>query len=327
MLGKEPNTYQIRIAFFAMMLTLVVLSLGAYTRLSDAGLGCPDWPLCYGKLIVPEISTLPHYPIIDNKKAWIEMTHRYVAGLLGLVILSLALLAIYNRKDTNQPLFLPILLVLLVIFQALLGMWTVTLKLLPIIVMAHLLGGMTTLAGLCWLTLRLQRSALMLIKNTKKHPFYSLQLKWLSIIGLFILILQVALGAWTSANYAALVCPDFPFCQGTSLNTMPTFYLSEAFSLFNPSLSLEARMTIHVMHRIGAIITTGVIGWLVVLLFKANEKRLGLWIGILLILQIILGITNVLGLLPLPIALSHHAVAALLLLLLVTLTQKIYYSS
>lgn len=323
MLGNPSTNYQTRIAFFGTILTLVVLVLGAYTRLSDAGLGCPDWPGCYGKLIVPEVSGLPQYHIIDAKKAWIEMTHRYVAGLLGLVILSLVLFAIYNRKDVNQPLFLPILLLLLVIFQGLLGMWTVTLKLLPIIVMAHLLGGMTILAGLWWLSLTLGDAGFT-VKNQK--PRHASHLQWVAIAGLCVFILQLALGGWTSSNYAALVCPDFPFCQGTSFNAMPTLYFSEAFSLFKPSLSLEARMTVHVMHRIGAIITSLMLGWLVVLFFKRDFKILSISIGVLLILQIVLGIINVLGLLPLPIAVSHHAIAALLLLLLVTLNYKIHKS-
>src|SRR5207302_3631654 len=130
------------------LLCFSVVVLGAYTRLSDAGLGCPDWPGCYGKLIVPKAESLPLDSPIDTTKAWIEMTHRYVAGFLGLIIFSLALGAIANRHAKKQPFILPIFLVMLVVFQALLGMWTVTLKLYPIIVLAHLLGGLTTLAGL-----------------------------------------------------------------------------------------------------------------------------------------------------------------------------------
>jgi len=314
--------YQKQLACFATFLTLIVVILGAYTRLSDAGLGCPDWPGCYGKLIVPKVSALPDHHIIDaadTTKAWIEMTHRYVAGLLGLVILSLALLALYNRHARNQPIILPIVLVMLVIFQALLGMWTVTLKLYPIIVLAHLLGGLATLSGLWWLTLKLQTFKTL----NQQHLHSTTRLQYLAMTGLYFLVLQIALGGWTSANYAALVCPDFPFCQGTALNAFPSLQLTKAFQVFNPSLSLEARMTIHILHRIGAVMTTLILGWLVVLMYKHHLKKLSLSILILLIVQLLLGITNVIALLPLPVAVAHNAIAALLLLTLVTVNFQL----
>jgi cytochrome c oxidase assembly protein subunit 15 len=217
---------QKNVAAFATLLTFVVIVLGAYTRLADAGLGCPDWPGCYGKLIVPNTNSLP----LDANatKAWIEMTHRYVAGFLGLIILALAVWAIANRRSKTQPLVLPIFLVILLGFQALLGMWTVTLKLYPIIVLAHLLGGLTTLAGLLYLTLMLRNTS---FSPLNKNSVQASQLfKALAFLALVALVLQIALGGWTSANYAALVCPGFPYCQDTSAMVLPAnAYVKDAF--------------------------------------------------------------------------------------------------
>lgn len=312
-----------RLALFASLLALSVVVLGAYTRLSDAGLGCPDWPGCYGQWVVPNQTQIPNQ-MVDAAKAWIEMTHRYVAGLLGMVIFALAILTLRNRRHPNQPIILPITLVVLVVFQALLGMWTVTLKLFPLVVMAHLLGGMSTLALLWWLTLKLKPEQPKLETNTN----HLRSLRGWAIVGLIVLIIQLALGGWTSANYAALVCLDFPFCQG---KLIPEMNFLQAFNLTNAGiqgsmgepLNLSARETIQVAHRIGAIITGLVIGWLAFTVFARARsltiKITSIVIAVLLTLQIILGITNVLALLPLPVAIGHNAVAALLLLALVTL--------
>lgn len=313
---NDSPIYNARLAFFATLLTFVVIVLGAYTRLTDAGLGCPDWPGCYGKIIVPKTSNLSQYPIIDATKAWIEMIHRYAASFLGLIILLLAALAIRYRRTPQYPYVLPLALLMLVIFQGLLGMWTVTLKLLPIVVTAHLLGGMMTLVGLWWLTLRLSIS-------NHQPCYYPRFLKKLAFFALILLILQIILGAWTSTNYAALVCPDFPFCQGTTFNSFPALHVSEAFNVLQSSLSLEARMTVHVLHRMGAIFVSGMLGWLSVLAFKQNLKMLSLTILLLLMLQVLLGILNVWAFLPLSIAVSHNAVAALLLLTIVTLNYQL----
>lgn len=325
MLNNITNRPYARLALFGTLLTFVVIVLGAYTRLSDAGLGCPDWPVCYGKWMVPEVSSLPEYPLIDTTKAWIEMIHRYAASFLGLVIVLLAGFSFFNRRKPESPFWLPMSLVILVIFQGLLGMWTVTLKLFPIVVMAHLLGGMTTLAGIWWLTLRLYNPSIQHAQDTLINNASSL--KRLAIFGLMILIVQMALGAWTSANYAALVCPDFPFCQGTALNSMPPLYFSKAFDFFQASLSLEARITIHVLHRLGALLTASILGCLVILCFKHHFKLLSIVIAFLLILQIILGIINIWALLPLAIAVAHNAIAALLLLALITLNHQLKFKT
>ncbi len=226
------QTYFRKIALLATTLALFVVVLGAYVRLSDAGLGCPDWPGCYGHLTVPEAEhhvaeaneAYPDRPV-EAHKAWKEMIHRYFASTLGLLIVILAVIAWRNRKSSNQQYRLPIFLVVLVIFQGLLGMWTVTIKLNPTIVMMHLIGGMTTLSLLWWLSLRQS-------KMFVSHSSYPTQFKpftKVATIGLIIVAFQIMLGGWTSSNYAALVCADFPTCQGYLI---PPTNFAEAFDLW-----------------------------------------------------------------------------------------------
>lgn len=200
-----------RLALFACLLAFVVVVLGAYTRLADAGLGCPDWPGCYGQLIVPTTEAdvtdkayLEQRPL-EPAKGWKEMIHRYFAGTLGLVILALAIWSVVRRKYPGQPVWLPLFLLVLVIIQALLGMWTVTLQLKPVVVMGHLLGGLTTLALLVLLALisRLLTEKVRLDLQPKAWRAYA-------VMGLVILAVQIALGGWTSSNYAVLACPIFP---------------------------------------------------------------------------------------------------------------------
>lgn len=313
-----------RLALFATLLAFSVVILGAYTRLTDAGLGCPDWPGCYGQITVPKSADNMNQ-IINSTKAWTEMTHRYVAGLLGMVIFALSVLAIRNRRYPDQPLMLPLTLVILVVFQALLGMWTVTLKLFPLVVVAHLLGGLTTLSLLWWLTLKLKPVQL---PNDLSDNL--LDLRGFAIFGLVILAVQLFLGGWTSANYAALICTDFPYCQGQLL---PQLNFLKAFDLTNAGVGISggpgepldssARVTIHMVHRLGALITALVIGWLAFQVFARARcfaiRALSVAIAVLLTIQILLGVTNVLAQLPITIAIAHNAVAALLLLALVTL--------
>ena len=310
------------------LLTLVVSILGAYVRLSDAGLGCPDWPGCYGKLIVPEGSNsqieemsvvYPERPF-EKDKAWKEMLHRYLASVLGFLILILAALTWLKSQFLSARLFSSILLAL-VMFQGLLGMWTVTLLLKPIIVMLHLLGGLTILSLLYWKMLRQQSSNGIFVSesNTELLPII--------LPTLFILFCQISLGGWTSSNYAALACPDFPTCQNM---WWPEMNFAEGFTLWQGlgidyeggTLNSEARTAIHMTHRIGAIITGGIISYVSfrAILTGAKYLRLtGVVALILLIMQISLGIANIKFNLPLSIVVAHNGVAALLLLSLVTL--------
>lgn len=322
------------------LLALSVVVLGAYTRLSDSGLGCPDWPGCYGQLLAPSTSdtilqAANAFPgqVIEPHKAWTEMVHRYVAGTLGLLILLISIKLYQNRSKYPLPFIISSALVGLVIFQALLGMWTVTLKLYPIVVMGHLLGGLSILA-LLWL-LHLKINPPRLTVNPATLP-KAKQLKRISQIGLVILFFQLALGGWTSANYAALICFDFPTCQG---DYWPTMDWAAAFNLSSVGVGIydspgtplgnAAKVTIQMAHRLGALITTLMLTWLGFRLLKCHRipkfRQLGLLMFCFLALQLCLGITNVLGMLPLTIAVLHNAVAALLFLTLITITFLVHY--
>jgi heme a synthase len=323
---KLDNTL-LNIARIACFLAFTVIVLGAYTRLSHAGLGCPDWPGCYGKLIVPESAgqvaeanvAYPDRPL-EQAKAWKEMVHRYAASTLGLLILVMAMTAWLKSQFSHMRLFSTALLGL-VIFQGLLGMWTVTLLLKPVIVMSHLLGGLTILSLLYWTILRQQsrQGVFVSAENRKLLP--------LAIAGLIVLILQISLGGWTSSNYAALACPDFPTCQGV---WWPNMDFNEGFILWR-GLGIDyeggvlhgsARTAIHMAHRIGAVIAFIVIAGIAVQAIKSGIKPIkltGLAALILLITQVSLGIANIELYLPLSVAVAHNGVAALLLLSLVTL--------
>jgi len=318
-----------RVALFTTLLTLVVVVLGAYVRLSDAGLGCPDWPGCYGQLSVPEAAhdiakASQAFPgqTIEAAKAWKEMIHRYVASTLGVLVLILAVLA-WRQKRAGHPVLLPSFLVVLIIFQALLGMWTVTLLLKPVVVMGHLLGGMSTLACLSWLTLRSHPRR----RNTPTPD--TTRFKGLALAALFLVVAQIALGGWTSANYAALVCLDFPACQAGQ-DIWPETNFADAFAVQQSGLNYEggvlgqtARATIHMTHRLGALLVFICVAFLALRLFFASHslRHIGLTLGGFLSLQIGLGIANVVYVLPLPVAVAHNAVAACLLVTLVWLNH------
>ena len=334
---KEKNLNRFRFGFylslFASILAFLVIILGAYTRLTDAGLGCPDWPGCYGHWIVTKANVLQN-PEIDAGKAWTEMLHRYMAGLLGLTIFGLVILAFRNRRLPQQPLALPIALGVLVIFQALLGMWTVTLKLFPLVVIAHLLGGMTTLALLWWLTLKLKSS-----QGVKELNYLAdannddKKLRLWAILGLIILSIQLLLGGWTSASYSALACTDFPSCQAHlnfewNISQALDFSTKGLTGMMNEPEDYKARMTIHMLHRFGAVLTSFMIGGLALWAFVRSKtfslRTLSVIMASLLILQIGLGISNILALLPLSIAVAHNAVAALLLLALISFNYYLW---
>jgi len=309
-----------RVVCFSVFLAFCVVLLGAYTRLHEAGLGCPDWPGCYGHWVVPAGT-------IEAPKAWAEMVHRYVAGLLAMCVLFILIRSLACRVRYRLPIGLPIFISLLVIVQASLGRWTVTLKLLPPIVMFHLLGGMTLFVLLALLALRLG------------HFFGSVAQKdcrafrrW-ALLGLVLLIVQIMLGGWTSANYASIVCTDFPYCHG---QLIPTMNFQHAFSWMDKLgvnyqggvLDESTRVTIQMMHRFGALVVF--LYWLsfcLLLLGTSRSKvllRFSLVILLLLFVQVALGIMNLVMVLPLHVALTHNAVAALLLVTVVALNYALY---
>jgi cytochrome c oxidase assembly protein subunit 15 len=319
-----------QIALIATVLALIVVVLGAYVRLSDAGLGCPDWPGCYGNLIVPgessEIDTAnqayPERPV-EAHKAWKEMVHRYAAGTLGLLVLALWIMALRHRKESAYLLRLTTVLAVVIVFQAILGMWTVTLQLKPVVVMGHLLGGFTTLGLLWWLLLSTREG----VKPIERPRVNGAVLA--TVAGLLILVMQIALGGWTSSNYAAMACPDFPRCQ---TQWLPPMDFKEGFVLWRGLginyefgvLESPARTAIHFTHRLGAIVTTIYLGFFAVwLLFREQRdtiRMMAITVLVVLLSQVVLGISNIIFKLPLPVAVAHNAGAALLLLsLLATL--------
>ncbi len=325
----NDNKITLALIRFACVLTFLVIVIGAYTRLSNSGLGCPDWPGCYGKLIVPDkvenVNVNEAYlgRPLEYTKAWIEMVHRYAASSLGLLILVIAFMSWRKSTLLKIRLFTSILL-LLVIFQGMLGMWTVTLLLKPVIVLSHLLGGLTILSLLYWLVLEQQPGQDTVTKSGNSKLLPSV------IVGLFILVIQISLGGWTSTNYAALACTDFPTCQDT---WWPDMDFKEGFILWRGLgidyeggvLDGSARTAIHMTHRIGALITSLIIITIAIRAIRSGMKNIkvtGCAILALLIVQVSLGIANIKLYLPLSVAVAHNGVAALLLLSLVTLLHQ-----
>ena len=314
----------------AAFLAFAVVVFGAFVRLSDAGLGCPDWPGCYGHVTVPQGAEarglaqlkFPDQPL-DNTKAWIEMMHRYLAGTLGLLILAIAVYAWRKRADLQQSSVLPLFLAGLVVLQALLGMWTVTLLLKPAVVSLHLLGGMATLALLCWLAL-LHYAARQSVNTGKTR-----KLKFWGWFGLLLLALQIALGGWVSVNYASLACGGFPLCNGS---WMPEMDFASGFHFLRELgmtaegelLSKPALTAIHWAHRLGALIVFCYLALLAIAVVRTQGlQKYGALLLIILCVQVVLGSGNVLLSLPLALAVTHNAAAALLLIAMVVLNFKI----
>ncbi|MDX1443338.1 MAG: COX15/CtaA family protein [Gammaproteobacteria bacterium] len=371
-----------RLSLSATLLALFVVVLGAFVRLSDAGLGCPDWPVCYGHLSWPtaeehiEAANLafPERPV-EVHKAWKEQVHRFAAALLGILVLAMALVAnwwngirrnllilsagmaatgivayvnglavlagLLSAASVIVPLLAAIFwrndwrskytagLLGLIIFQAMLGLWTVTLLVKPIIVTAHLLGGMATFT-LLWLFWLRNRGGLKLNQDDAL-----IGLRRFTVLALVIVVIQVFLGGWTSTNYAALACPDFPTCQD---EWVPHMQWSEGFRLWRGLgidyeggvLDNTARVAIHWTHRVGALIVLLLVGLLVFRARKAGSERdarlrlLGSAVGVFLIAQILLGISVVKYGLPLWLAVAHNGGAALLLASIVTLAYALW---
>jgi cytochrome c oxidase assembly protein subunit 15 len=286
----------------AVLLAFVVVVMGAYVRLSDAGLGCPDWPFCYGEALPSEIADRDALA-----KAWKEMGHRYLAGTLGVAIVLLAIGAWRRRRQAA----LATAIVLLVALQATLGKWTVTMLLKPAIVTAHLLGGMTTLALLAWLALA----------QWDHHPAPERRaLRASAAVALALLAVQIALGGWVSANYAALACPDLPLCRGQAMDFANAFHMVRDLGRTREGelLPLAALTAIHWTHRVFALVALAA-----VLVAAARAwplaRPLALVIGVLVLAQFALGVANVAAGLPLALAAAHNAGAALVLVALVVL--------
>ena len=318
-----------RILVITTILTLCVVVFGSYVRLTDAGLGCPDWPGCYGTLTVPQSEeaisqALQHFPdsMVETDKAWVEMIHRYIAGILGLLILFIAVKSYKLRDEIKITLKLPFFILALVCFQAILGMWTVTKLLQPAIVTTHLIGGMTILGLMTFMTHRQLGTQI----NNDSINTHTMTIARLS---LFVLFIQILLGGWTSTNYAALACTDYPTCHGSLI---PDMNFKDGFSIFRElgmtsggeELSLQALHAIQWVHRMGAIVLTALVLYLFYLL--RNFPGLGFYRNLLLILisvQFVVGIANLLLHLPIALATIHNLGAALLVIILVVINSRL----
>ncbi len=363
----QTLSWPARLAWAAVALALVVIVFGAFVRLSNAGLSCPDWPTCYGKATWPghaqEVAqaNANFDREVESHKTWREQGHRHIAALLGVLILGIALLASGRPRFTRVlvavaaiaaaagvftymqglhgvsvglsivALALPLMaasmlqrpgasrigvvLLSVVIFQAMLGMWTVTWLLKPVVVMSHLLGGLTTFSLLLYVALRW--SGVGCVGGDLR------QLRRLIAFAIGVLGVQIALGGWTSANYAALACGnDFPTCLG---QWWPSPDFREGFVLWRGIgvdyeggvLDGPARSAIQLSHRIGALVAFVTLGWLCATLARSGLRGPARVLGVGLFVQIALGIGNVVYSVPLQIATAHVAVAVLLLATLI----------
>jgi cytochrome c oxidase assembly protein subunit 15 len=332
------------LALAGLLLCFTVVVLGAYVRLTAAGLGCPDWPGCYGHATPlgaqASASSQAAFPLkpLNVGKAWREMIHRYAASTLGLIIIVIAVLAFTTRRARLVSLPLAVALLATVVFQGVLGMLTVTWQLKPLIVTGHLVFGLTTLSLLWWLWLTLPRNSW---GNTSSPRGAALSattaqaadVAWrLALIGLIALAIQIALGGWTSSNYAAIACPDFPKCQNA---WWPQTDYRDAFVLWRGLgidyeggvLAHPARVAIHLTHRMGALIATLTLSLaaLTVLTRPVLAKfALPAWLVLAaLLLQLTIGISMVLRGFPLQLATAHTAGAALLLLAVLALLRSV----
>jgi heme a synthase len=325
-----------RLAFAGLLLAFCVVVFGAYVRLTDAGLGCPDWPGCYGH-VTPTADAAANVG-----KAWREMIHRYAASVLGLIILVIAFLSLRWRRHPGMPVGLALSLVALVMFQGLLGMLTVTWLLKPLIVTAHLAFGLTTLSLLWWLWLTLRRrsngpwdgamsslggGSTAAMMRPAPQP-----LRTSATVALVALAVQILLGGWTSTNYAAVACPDFPKCQAS---WWPEADFASAFDPWHGLginyeggvLDHPARVAIHFTHRLGALVATLLLLYVSIATLRRRQESQSRWAAACVLgalaLQLLIGITMVMRGFPLWLATAHNAGAALLLLATLALNRAL----
>ena len=341
-----------RLVAITAFLTLDLIAFGAFVRLTDSGLGCPDWPGCYGQLLPAQASAQinqamaeqgAHGPV-NHVKAWIEMLHRYVASFIGVLILVMFVRALIGKFRDGNASWLraanefgsssvgvawPLLLLVVVSLQGLFGKWTVTLKLMPIVVTTHLMGGMLLFALLIWFWMRERQRAGETRAMTITVSGGVKLIVWLAVITLAV---QIFLGGWVSTNYAVMACADFPGCNGAGQLT-PAVAWNEGFTLFRALgrnadgsfLTIEGLRAIHWAHRIGALITAVVVIAAAVSLLRAHQalKRQALWIKTALLLQLVIGISTVLFAQPIALAVAHNFVAAVLLATLVVAAYRV----
>ncbi len=322
-----------KLVWVTLFLTFDLIMFGAFTRLTDSGLGCPDWPGCYGKAnplqahadISAAEAAMPTGPV-TVMKAWIEMLHRYLAMSIGVLIIALMVIAWRRRwksgvKNAKFAPALPTMLFAFVCLQGAFGAWTVTMKLQPVIVTTHLLLGMSLLALLTWLGARQS--------DHPPVPQSAAALRIPAILAVVLLMVQVALGGWVSSNYAALACTDFPLCQGALLPPMDfangfTLWRNLGMTSKGEYLPFPALTAIHWTHRVFALVVVALVAWTALRARKIEGlSKTARWLLIMIALQFALGVFNVFMSLPLALAVAHNGGAALLLLLLTMLNYKI----
>jgi cytochrome c oxidase assembly protein subunit 15 len=328
---RRDSARYARLVGITLLLTFCLVVLGAFVRLSDAGLGCPDWPGCYGGFTPHQArepigaaeAQMPAGPV-TMAKAWKEMVHRYFAMFTGALIAAIAASAWLARGALPGGRALPSALAVLVIFQAALGAWTVTMLLKPAIVTSHLLGGLALLALLVWLRLR----------NAPARIIGDSPPRMLAGVAFVALVAQIALGGWVSTNYAALACPDFPLCRGELAPQGMRF--EHAFHVLrelgrDPEgalLPVGALVAIHWTHRMGALVAGALLGLLAWRLWRSAATRaLGGGLAALLAAQLFLGAANVIFSLPLPVAVLHNAGAAALLAMMVVVNYRLRHGA
>jgi cytochrome c oxidase assembly protein subunit 15 len=331
-----------RLALAGFLLCCVVVVLGAYVRLTAAGLGCPDWPGCYGHFTPVGAEQNPAaqaaFPAkpLNVGKAWREMIHRYAAGTLGLIIVVITALALTMRRQRVIPVGLALALLAVVVIQGMLGMLTVTWNLKPLIVTLHLLFGLTTLGLLWWLWLSLRAKAAsrdrFLAPARPSGAWKTAAPRRLLRVALIALVIQIALGGWTSSNYAAIACPDFPQCQGSwwpHTDYRDAFVLWRGLDINYEGGVLEhpARVAIHLTHRIGAVVASLALLFAAFAVLRrpalAHARVAAIAVVAALCVQLAIGISMVLRAFPLSLATAHNAGAALLLLTALTLYRQI----
>jgi heme a synthase len=334
--SSDTDKYR-KLVWVTLFLTFDLIMFGAFTRLTDSGLGCPDWPGCYGHAnplqahadISAAETAMPTGPV-TVMKAWIEMIHRYLAMGIGVLIVAMMVIAWRRwlrtgRKEMKfSPLF-PTLLFAFICAQGAFGAWTVTMKLQPVIVSIHLLLGMTLLALLTWFGARLS-------EHTSVSQMAA-ALRFPAALALVLLVIQIALGGWVSSNYAALACQDFPLCQGVLL---PQMDFANGFTLWRDLgktargdyLPFPALTAIHWTHRAFAVVVFILVAWVALNAHKvAGLRKTARWLLIIIGLQFAIGVSTIFLKLPLTLAVAHNGGAALLILLLVTLNFKINNST
>ncbi len=339
-----------RLVAVTAFITLDLIAFGAFVRLTDSGLGCPDWPGCYGSFLPTQAKNEINQAIsvqggthgpVSHSKAWIEMLHRYVASFIGALILVMFARAVYAKIRPERSMFSaprsavgigwPLLLLIVVSLQGLFGKWTVTLKLMPIVVTTHLLGGMTLFALLIWFWMR-ERDRMGDVRATVIDV--RARVRWLTWLAIAVLYVQIFLGGWVSTNYAVMACADFPGCNGT---LSPSVSWGEGFSFMRELgknadgsfLSIEALRAIHWAHRIGALVVTVVIVAAAIALMRASAqlKRQAMLIKVALTVQILVGISTVIFNQPIALATAHNFFAAVLLATLTVAAYRVSASS